>query len=249
MIVKDATDRVREEIEDIRRVLEYDLRPKPPRSIHDTYYDTEENSLRKRRITLRTRRVSGGLLISSKSDLRKISGSIIQRKEVELPWSYDSVRLLAKNLKLRTHAPSISEFRRIPASRTLAAMGLEAVQERETRRNSRNIFRRGVSSTSILAELAVDRVTYIFKKTNVRLSEVEIESKSPEALPTVREIANALLTRHQPYLQEWPHGKFVTGLAIMKLLTTKRLRPFVLEGKLKPGAFQLIESTIGSGIF
>ena len=249
LIVKDAADRVREEIEDMGRVLEYDLRPKPPRSIHDTYYDTEENSLRNRKITLRTRRVSGSLLISSKSDIRKISGNVIRRKEVELPWSYDSVRLLAKNLKLRTHPPSISEFQRIPASRTLAAMGLEVVQERETRRNARNIFRRGARSTSILAELAVDRVTYTFKRTKVGLSEVEIEAKAPGGLPSVREIANELLSRHRPYLEEWPYGKFVTGLAIMKRLKSKGFRPFLMGGRLKPGAFQLIERTIRSGIF
>ena len=249
LVIKDDANRVREEIEDLRQVLEYDLRSKPPRSIHDTYYDTGENSLRKKKITLRTRRVSGSLLISSKSDIRKISGNIIRRKEVELPWSYDSVRLLAKNLKLSTHAPSVSEFQRVSASRTLAAMGLEVVQERQTRRNARNIFRRGSSSTSILAELAVDRVTYTFKKTKVGLGEVEIEAKAPGGLPTVREIANELLTMHQPYLQEWPHGKFVTGLAIMERLKTKRFRPFLVGGELKPGTFQLIERTIRSGIF
>ena len=229
--------------------MEYDLRPKQRRSIHDTYYDTGENSLRKKKITLRTRRASGSLLISSKSDIRKISGNIIRRKEVELPWSYDSVRLLAKNLKLTTNASSISEFQRIPASRILAAMGLEVVQERETRRNARNIFRIGASSTSILAELAVDRVTYTFKETKVGLSEVEIEAKAPEGLAAVREIANELLTMYQPYLQEWPHGKFVTGLAIMRCLKTKRFRPLLTGVELKPGAFQLIERTIRSGIF
>lgn len=249
LIIKDAADQVRKEIEDKRQVLEFDLRPKPPRNIHDTYYDTREYALRKRKITLRTRRVGGTLLISSKSDIRKISGNVIRRREMELPWSYNSVRLLAKNLKLRTHALSISEFQRTPASKTLATMGLAVIQERQTRRSARNIFRRAITPTSILAELAIDRVTYTFKKTKVGLSEVELEAKAPGGLPTVREIASELLSRYRPYLQEWPHGKFVTGLAIMELLKTKRFPSFVVGGTLKTGAFQLIERTIRSGIF
>ena len=248
LIIKDAADDVRKEIASMRHVLQYDLIPKPPRTIHDTYYDTRENSLRKRRITLRTRRLAGTLLISSKSDIRKISGNIIRRREMELPWSYDSVHLLAKNVGLRTPAVSISEFQRIQASRTLAAMGLEVIQERQTRRESRNIVRRGMSSTSILAELAIDTVAYTFKKIKVGLYEVEIEAKAEGGLPTIREIEIELLSRHRPYLQRWSHGKFVTGLAIMKLLKTKRFWPYLVDGELKPGAFRLIERTIKSGI-
>ena len=248
LIIKDDADQVRKEIAGMRHVLDYDLRPKPPRTILDTYYDTAENSLRKRKITLRTRTFAGTLLISSKSDIRKVSGNVIRRREMEVPWSYDSVRLLAQNLRLRTPGVSISAFQRIPASRTLAAMGLEAIQERQTRRDSRDIVRRGMSSTPILAELAIDTVTYTFKKIKVGLYEVEIEAKAPGGLLTIREIAIELLSRHRPYLQQWSYGKFVTGLAIMKLLRTKRFQPYLIDGKLKPGAFQLIERTIKSRI-
>ena len=237
LIIRDASDQVRKEITNMRHILDYDLRPKPPRTIHDTYYDTRENSLRKRKITLRTRRLASALLISSKSDIRKISGNIIRRREVEFPWSYDSVRLLAESLGLRTPAVSIYEFQRIPVSRTLEAMGLQVIQERQTRRDSRNIFQRGKSSSSILVELAIDRVAYAFKKTKVRLSEIEIEAKAPGGLPTVREIAYELLSRHHPSLQQWSHGKFVTGLAIMNLLKTQRFWHYLIDGELKPGAF------------
>lgn len=166
---------------------------------------------------------------------------------MELPWSYDSAHLVAKNLRLRTPAVSISQFQGIPVSRTLAAMGLEVIQKRQTRRDARNIIRRGMSPPSILAELAIDTVTYTFKKTKIVLYEVEIEAKAPGGLSAVREIANELLSRHRPYLQQWSHGKFVTGLAIMKLLKSKRFRPYVVGPELKPGAFPIIERTIKSG--
>ena len=167
---------------------------------------------------------------------------------MELPWSYDSVGLVAKSIGLRTLRVSISEFHRLSAYRTLATMGLEPVQERQTRRESRNIVRIGMNSTSVLAELAIDTVAYTFKKITVRLYEVEIEAKAPSGLPAIREIAIELLSRHRPYLLKWSHGKFVTGLAIMKLAKTVRFRPYLIGGELKPGAFHLIERTIKSGI-
>lgn len=248
LIINGDADRASKELAGLRQILEYDLNPKPPRIIHDTYYDTRQNFLRERRITVRTRRLSGNLLISTKSDVQRISGKVVRRKERELPWAYDTVRLMAKNLDLKIPALSRSQFERIPVSRTLAAMGLEVVQERATRREARDVVRRGTSPTSILAELAIDRVAYAFEKIQVGLSEVEIEVKAPGGLRTVREVANELLSKYQPFLQRWSHGKFVTGLAIRELLKTKKFQSYLADGELKPGAFPLIDRTIQSGI-
>ncbi len=249
LIMKDDADITRKELAKLRDILEYELKPKPPRIIYDTYYDTPEDSLRQRRISLRTRKLAGSLLISTKSDVRRIRGNIIRRREIELPWSYESIRLLAKNLKLAPPKLSVSQFRRIPASRTLATMGLEIIQERRTRREVRGVVRKGKTPALVLAELAIDRVIYTFKDTKLGLSEVEVEAKSSRSLTTVRDIANALVSKYQPVLQQWFQGKFVTGLAIRKLLETKALQNYLVNGELKPGAFGLIDRTIRSQEF
>jgi inorganic triphosphatase YgiF len=247
LIIKDDADHTRKELAKLRNILEYDLKPKPPRIIYDTYYDTPENSLRQRKISLRTRKLSGNLLISTKSDVRRIRGNIIRRREIELPWSYDSIRRLAKNLKLPPPPKlSVSQFRRIPASRTLATMGLEIIQERRTRREARDVVRKGKTPALVLAELAIDRVIYTFKDTKLGLSEVEVEAKSSRSLATVRDIANALVSKYQPVLQQWFHGKFVTGLALRKLLETKALQNYLVNGDLKPEAFGVIDRTVRS---
>lgn len=248
LIIKKDEDRIRKQLAGLRQILEYSLRLKPARIIRDTYYDTRENSLRERKITLRTRRIGGVLLISTKSDIRRISGNVIRRIENELPWSHDSVRLLTRKLELKPSTMSSSQFNRIPPSRALSTIGLQVIQVRRTQRDARDIFRRGTSQTSILAELVIDMVTYTFKTTKIGLSEVEIEAKAPGGLPVVRKIAKSLLSKYQPLLQQWSYGKFLTGLAIRKLLTTKSFEPYLADGKLKPDAFQLIEQTIQSGI-
>jgi hypothetical protein len=249
LIIKDDADHTRKELAKLRDILEYELKPKPPRIIYDTYYDTPEDSLRQRKISLRTRKLAGNLLISTKSDVRRIRGNIIRRREIELPWSYASIRLLAKNLKLPPPKLLASQFRGIPASRTLATMGLEIIQERRTRREVRGVVRKGKTPALVLAELAIDRVVYTFKDTKLELSEVEVEAKSTGSLATVRDIANALVSKYQPVMQQWFHGKFVTGLAIRKLLETKALQNYLVNGELKPGAFGLIDRTIRSQEF
>jgi hypothetical protein len=185
-------------------------------------------------------------LISTKSDVRRIRGNIIRRREIELQWSYESIRLLAKNLKLAPPKLSVSQFQRIPASRTLATMGLEIIQERRTRREARDVVRKGKTPGLVLAELAIDRVIYTFKDTKLGLSEVEVEAKSSRSLTTVRDIAKALVSKYQPVLQQWFHGKFVTGLALQKLLETKALQNYLVNCDLKPEAFELIDRTVRS---
>jgi inorganic triphosphatase YgiF len=249
LIIKDDAEHTRKELADLRGILEYELKPKPPCLIFDTYYDTSEDSLRQRKISLRTRRLSGNLLISTKSDVRRIAGTIIRRREIELPWSYNSIRLVAKNLKLTIPKSSISQFHRIPASRTLATMGLEVIQERRTRRETRDVVRKNRTPTLVLAELAIDRVIYTFNDRKLGLSEIEIEAKSSRSLATVRDVATALVSKYRPVLQQWFHGKFVTGLAIRTLLETKTLQDYLVNGDLKPEAFRLIDRTIRSREF
>jgi len=249
LIIMDDPDRFRKKLASLRKILEYDLKPKPLRIIYDTYYDTPESILRQRKISLRTRKLRGTLLVSTKSDIRKIEGNIVRRREVELPWSYNSVRLLARTLKLKTPAIPISQFRRIPVTKALASMGLEVVQERRTRREPRNVVRRGKTQASTLAEMAIDRVTYTFKDTKLGISEVEVEAKSPKGLATVQDIANALVSKYHPNLRQWFHGKFVTGLAIRKLLETKQFHSYIFNGDLRPEAFELIDRTVKSERF
>ena len=183
-------------------------------------------------------------MITTKSDIRRISGNVIRRRETELPWSYDSVRLLARTLELKTPPMSLSRFQSTPPSKTLKAVGLEVIQERRTRRETRDVVGRSENPTSRLAELAIDNVTYTFQDVKVGFSEVEVEAKSPGGLANVQAIANALVSKYQPLLQQWFHGKFVTGLAIGKLLKIDGLQSYLVKGNLGPKAFEIVERTI-----
>src|SRR5438552_12102899 len=199
--MEDETVNIRGELVGILQILYYDLRPKPSLVIYDTYYDTRKKSLRRRKISLRTRRLRGTLLISTKSDVRRISGNVIRRSETELPWSYDSVRLLARTLELKTPSTSLSRFQSIPPSRTLKALGLQTIQERRTRREARDVVGQSENPPSTLAELAIDRVTYSFQEVKEGFSEVEVEEKSPRGWKEVQAIAITFAQKYQPLLK------------------------------------------------
>lgn len=98
LIIKDNMHRIRNELSRTHRLLEYDLKPKPSEIIHDTYYDTKDKFLREKRITFRIRRIDDTQLISTKSDILRVSGNIIQRRELERPWSHSSIQMLGKKI-------------------------------------------------------------------------------------------------------------------------------------------------------
>lgn len=248
LIIKDNANHVRNQLSRTRRVLDYDLKRKPTQFIRDTYYDTKEKLLQENKISLRIRRIDDTVMLSTKSDVRRIAGSIIQRREVERPWSYHSIRMLGRDLKLRTPTISATKFHRTPASTVLETMDLHLIQERRTKRQPRDVVIGGKTHPSILAELAIDHVTYAFEDIRVGLSEIEVEAKT-SSLSSIREIADGLISKYQPSLQQWFHGKFVTGLAIRKLLNAKRLQTHVVNGELSTEAFELIDHTIRSRIF
>ncbi len=145
-------------------------------------------------------------MISTKSDVRRISGNVIRRSETELPWSYDSVRLLARTLELKTPSTSLSRFQSIPLSRTLKALGLHVIQERRTRREARDVVGQNENPVSTLAELAIDRVTYSFQDVKVGFSEIELEARSSGGLAIVQTIANTLVSKYPELLGEGQFG-------------------------------------------
>ncbi len=158
LIIKDEAEYVRKDLAAVRHLLGYDLRSKRARTIHDTYYDTQDYSLRRRKITLRIRRLGHMMMISSKSDLRRYSGNLVQRREVELPWGYDSVRRMARTLNLKIPAKANFDALRVQVSETLAAMGLEVIQERRTHRMARDIVRINSNPYRNLAQITIDKV-------------------------------------------------------------------------------------------
>ena len=202
-------------------------------ALRDVYFDTPARALSGRGDALRVRVADDETLLTLKGSSREVDPGVLEREEIEEPWSaaaLDRVRALltARGIALGV-APAAGE----PVA-ALRAMGLEALQERETHRRLRNALGGG---GAVLAELAIDAVTYRLDAGAVRHHEVEIEAKAPEGAAYLPRALEALRARFGASLLPWLHGKLETGLAIPRLLAAGAARPLVIGGCLTPDAY------------
>lgn len=233
-------------VANLSSILDYDLKRRRSFTIHDTYFDTGSKYFTRNLISFRLRRFGREVVLSVKSSPRRLPGGGVSRLELERPWTYDSLTKISRKLDLEPPSRDAFERSARSPSRVLAAAGLEVIQTRLNRRRVRDLvaFTRGRLLS--FAELSIDDVTYTFVEGTVRLLEVEIETRRRGALPKTRRVVNWLLSE-LPALQLWAHGKFVTGMAIKKLLRNQTLNELTNEGLLIPDAFELTDQTVRAG--
>jgi CYTH domain-containing protein len=242
LIIKDRPLQNARKIANLSSMLDYALTRRRSSTIHDTYFDTDSKYFTRNLISFRVRRYSHEVILSAKSSPQELVGGGTSRLEIERPWSHESLVRITRKLGLEPPSRELFERSAGSSSRVLAAAGLEIIQNRLTRRKSRDLvaFRRGKPFR--FAEMSIDDVTYTLAQGKVRLLEVEIEAKATRALPKIRRVVKYLLSEY-PSLQVWAHGKFVTGMAIMRLLRKRNLSDLTRERLLRPGVFGLIDRT------
>ncbi len=246
LVAKENPEEITKKLAGLRSILNYRLIPNPVKLIRDTYFDNADRSLGKRNVNLRTREINGDLLISVKSGARMTLRGI-KRRETELPWSNSNLARAAKALNLQPlPGTPTTQSSELEPREALAGMGLMVVQDRRTRREARDITSELDPTGLVLAELALDRVTYQFGDQAVSIFEVEVEAKTKSS-SIIKDVTEDLLSTYKPMLQRWAHGKFVTGKAIEKLLKDGTLKDMLSETLLNPAGFDRLDHLIRSG--
>ena len=246
LIIQRDFDAILNELASLRSILNYRLQPGLSKTIRDTYFDTAGQHLRKQGTNVRIREINDAFFISTKWGSRRTLRGATARREIEVPWSKQNLLSLIKDLELEADlALPERQFSDADPLAAMEATGLQLVQDRETRREVRN-----VSSVRkpdlVLAELAIDRVTYHIGMHRASIFEVEVEEKASKSSSVVRNVTKALLHAYQPALQKWSHGKFVTGLAIQRLLETEPADNLLGQDRLKPEALGIIDRALRS---
>ena len=72
-------------------------------------------------------------------------------------------------------------------------------------------------------------VTYHFKAQDVRLYNIEIESKLESAVRDIERIPNKLIEIYAPSVKVWTYSKIATGKLIERLLISGHLKDFLNE--------------------
>jgi len=245
LIIHEDFDAVLNQLSSLRSIRNYRLEPGPSKTIRDTYFDTPDGRLRKRGTNVRIREIDGAFFISTKWGARRTLKGATLRKEVEVPWSERALRNLIKDLKLEIGGSPWHQFSEATPIESMKTIGLQMTQDRETNREVRNISS-WLKPTLVIAELAIDRVTYHIGNHNASIFEVEVEEKAKKSSSVVRDVTKALIHAYQPALQKWSQGKLVTGLAIQRLLETEPVDNLLDHDRLRPEAFIRIDQTVRS---
>jgi hypothetical protein len=229
-------------------VAGYPLSPQDSVSIQDYYVDTPDGALRRADFSLRVREINTLPWLTLKGPPRPIAHGLVERLEMEVPWSEDALFRICDELAYHSvrFCPTLHGDDSAPPSEVLALMGLERVQYRENHRQIRNILRPYENNGLALAELSIDSVVYHFEKRQVRHYEVEVEAKSEDGIEVLPVVIQDLVTAYPATLQKWDHGKLSIGRAVEALLMQGALEGLVNEyGQLMPWAYSEIHRFLG----
>ncbi|MEW6532505.1 MAG: CYTH domain-containing protein [Thermodesulfobacteriota bacterium] len=223
----------------------FTLIPGPPLTIHDTYFDTEDQTLRRKSWALRIRIVADTWLITAKGPATVLDSGIISRTEIEREWSrsaLDELRALLEKLGVGPFVKSLPFCESDPV-RAMLELGLSVIQRRHVIRLPRQVAPKGAKKDA-WAELVIDSVSYDFGSQTVRHFELEIELIKFGMTHELKRLVAALKHLCGNELRPWPYGKLSTGLAIEALLRDDALLGLIRAECLLPAAYEKIAAIL-----
>lgn len=212
--------------------------------IHDLYLDTPDRELQAQELALRIREIGARRWVTLKGQSQPTGWDSMERLEIEMRWSKDALARVVKELADRgiRVRQQRQDFDYAHPLDVMAALGLEAVQDRESCRQVRNIIPGGEEGPSILAELAIDSVVYHFSDQEIHHHEVEIEEKEGGSPALIKPVVEGLVAMYGPALRRWGHSKLAVGKALERMLREGALEGLLdTNNNLKPFAYDKID--------
>ncbi|MBW2056673.1 MAG: CYTH domain-containing protein [Deltaproteobacteria bacterium] len=247
IIRSESPEAVAQQIARLTSIGGYRLVVRKSQEIHDLYLDTPGRMLEARDLALRIREIGGAHWLALKGRSRPSQWGGVTRLEIEGLWCEKSLARITGELTDRGI--------RLPRSRlgydplhpldSMRGLGFRVIQDRETRRQLRDVIPAGNERSGRIAELAIDSVAYHFGDRVVRHHEVELEAKRENALTPLETVMEELTRRYSGKLQRWDYGKLATGKAIGALLDRRELEGLLdARGHLKPPAYDRIAALL-----
>lgn len=240
LILSDHPEELVKKIADKTSVGDFSLVNPLTKVLSDTYFDTPDHLLSRRKLNLRIRTDNQERWITMKTHPRRTLWGGMVRSEMEVPWSPDALEKVISELKIppaQSPAPKGEEAASDPIG-FLKGKGLVPIQHRETQRQVRGVTS-GSNPASLLAELDLDSVLYDFDGQKIRMFEIEVESKSEKGPSVVKSVTRSLKGEYGALLRSWRHGKLATGNGIIRMLNAGELSPLIdSENRLRPAAFE-----------
>lgn len=234
LVQSEAPEDLTAEISQLEKIGSWRVQKQPSLAIHDRYFDTADARLQQQRLSLRFRQINHESKLTLKGGGEETDWGALRRTEIESPWSLEALRNVLREIEGFESA----DITGLPESDPVAALqklGLKIIQERKTDRTVRNILG---SHDTLLAELALDRVTYQFGQRQILHHEIEVEARGGN-VDAVRKIVESLKSLDDMKLRPWAYSKLATGKAIEELISSQA---FDLTGPgLSPELYDKVE--------
>lgn len=215
LILLNDTNLIKEKIEDLIIINGYKATDTETVIIHDEYYDTQTNVLKKNKANLRIRSTKNkGIKITLKQE-KENNKSYFDRIEIEKSWSYSFYEELLNNMESINNQflYSKNKYDDDP-KKTFYSLGLNIILKKDTKRLITNAINN--ITGQIEFEFALDYVSiFVDPKNWISFLELEIESKNKGNQTKINQFVNDIIKDEN--FKQWPYNKLETGLAAISL--------------------------------
>jgi uncharacterized protein YjbK len=193
--------------------------------IHDTYFDTKDEILKKNEIALRIRDINKQVSKITLKILQNTTENYSERIEIEDIYSTEMLNqiILKINsyLNLNIFSFPLKYYNNDPKL-NLINLGFKKILNKQTQRKIFNAVNKSSNQTEF--EFVFDTITYIFdNNNNITNLELEIESKLSKNNKTILKDFVRELRLNQDLFKYWPYNKLLTGKVIEILLDNNEL--------------------------
>ncbi len=193
----------------------YALVERPPRDLHDRYYDTPAGDLVRHGVAVRLRTADGETALTLKGPPEVLDDGGLARFELEDRYS---IRTLATVVaKLRGWGIDLREVasdERTAPEIALEATGLRRIHQRTVRRVVRDAVADAPHRSAPVAEIVLDAVTFDVDGRRALHDEIEIEGRGPDAAAHVRAGCDAIRALFGDGVRSWQPSKLAIGTAL-----------------------------------
>ena len=191
--------------------------------IHDTYFDTKDEILKKNEIALRIRIIDEQVSKITLKILQNTTENYSERIEIEDIYSTEMLNqiILKINsyLNLNIFNLPLKYYNNDPKL-NLINLGFKIILNKQTQRKIFNAVNKSSNQTEF--EFVFDTTTYIFDNNNITNLELEIESKLSKNNTILKDFVRELKL-NQTLFKYWPYNKLLTGIVIETLLDNNEL--------------------------
>lgn len=190
----------------------YALVERPPRNLHDRYYDTPGGVLGRHEVALRLRSVDDRTVLTLKGPPEVLADGEIARLEFEQPTSFRALATVIGKLRgSGIELPEVETDERTVSDTVLEAAGLRCIHQRTVHRIVRDAVEHGPRASAPVAELVIDAVTFDVDGRRVLHDEIELEGRGTQAADHVRAGVRALRARFGDGVCRWQPSKLAIG--------------------------------------